>query len=393
MTSSMDGQARTRPHVSSTPAPASTLTPSLAGPTYPSPASSGGLSCPPSRLADITNRPFTASDIPLSPHAQSNGTARSRPISALAGQSYTGHFAASSISDPLIPPVFFARPTSATTDLLEQSSLNESSPHRDSCAVITEEPYRDGGARPGVPILSSSHHTSDAPLPPRRELPFQRLSTPLSAGSDTNRPSSRPSTGVMGPPPLPMRVNTLRPTSARDAALEIELPQLPQPTVLAKHVSQLQVTPDPPKTPDSSIHLQTHTTAMPCYDTRPLSSPSPQADRSTISSPSLLRRENFVTSPLGHRGSPGNDAQIPRRVASLHTVATPPTSNTISSDSIGPEAGASDINDLRAYVTQSEDGRRAALNEFVFRQLECDDFLALVEDMETCWARIALGMR
>jgi hypothetical protein len=41
---------------------------------------------------------------------------------------------------------------------------------------------------------------------------------------------------------------------------------------------------------------------------------------------------------------------------------------------------------------QSDEGRRAALNEFIFRQLESDDFLTLVEDMEASWARVALGM-
>jgi hypothetical protein len=48
---------------------------------------------------------------------------------------------------------------------------------------------------------------------------------------------------------------------------------------------------------------------------------------------------------------------------------------------------------LAAYALQSDEGRRAALNEFVYRHLESDDFLTLVQDMETAWARVALGMQ
>jgi hypothetical protein len=42
---------------------------------------------------------------------------------------------------------------------------------------------------------------------------------------------------------------------------------------------------------------------------------------------------------------------------------------------------------------QSAEGRRAALNEFIFQQLENDDFITLLEDMETAWARTGLGMK
>jgi len=393
MTSSNDGQARTRPYTPSTPMQASKVTPSLAGPTYTTAAPSGGLSCPPSRLADITNRPLTASDAPISLHARPLEAASSRPVSALTGNTYADRSASGSVSGPLTPPVLFARPTSATTDLLEQSSLGESLSPQDSSAAFTEELPQNGGARPAVPILSSGHHSAEAPLPPRRELPFQRLSAPLSAGSDTNRPSSRPSTGVMGPPPLPMRVATLRPTSARDAALESELPQLPQPTVIAKSVSRLQETPQPPRTPDSNTHTVSGTTSSPYQDTRPVLSPSPTANCSPDSSPSVSRRQNFATSPLGLGDSSGNDARIQRRVVSLNTLATPTNSTTLSSDQVEPEVGTSDINGLKAYIMQSEERRRAVLNDFIFRHLESDDFLALVEDMETCWARVALGMR
>jgi hypothetical protein len=50
-------------------------------------------------------------------------------------------------------------------------------------------------------------------------------------------------------------------------------------------------------------------------------------------------------------------------------------------------------NSLAEYAMQSEEDRRAALNEFIFQMLENDNFLTLLEDLETCWARVGLGMK
>lgn len=47
-----------------------------------------------------------------------------------------------------------------------------------------------------------------------------------------------------------------------------------------------------------------------------------------------------------------------------------------------------EMDKLAEYLKQPGEVRRAALNEYIYRQLQSDDFLALVEDMETCWARI-----
>jgi hypothetical protein len=48
-------------------------------------------------------------------------------------------------------------------------------------------------------------------------------------------------------------------------------------------------------------------------------------------------------------------------------------------------------NALKAYAMQSDDGRKAALNDFIFKALDSNEFLALVEDMEMNWARLGLG--
>ncbi|KAL7770194.1 hypothetical protein CFE70_000127 [Pyrenophora teres f. teres 0-1] len=94
-------------------------------------------------------------------------------------------------------------------------------------------------------------------------------------------------------------------------------------------------------------------------------------------------RSSGSDSPLGVLS---NAAQNLRQAMSHSTPITPPTSGT------GATGEKSDRDALAAYVRQSDEGRRAALNEFIFRNLENDDFLTLVEDMETAWARTAIGM-
>jgi hypothetical protein len=82
---------------------------------------------------------------------------------------------------------------------------------------------------------------------------------------------------------------------------------------------------------------------------------------------------------------------------SYNGLNTPPTSvaSHRGASVFNPSAAmAMNENDqLAAYALQPDEGRRAALNEFVYRHLESDDFLTLVQDMETAWARVALGMQ
>jgi hypothetical protein len=74
-------------------------------------------------------------------------------------------------------------------------------------------------------------------------------------------------------------------------------------------------------------------------------------------------------------------------------VFNPPTF--LASDSMrqtgkAPESSPNDS--LARYAMQSEEGRRAALNEFIMRNLEDDGFLTLLEDMKVAWARTGLHM-
>jgi hypothetical protein len=100
------------------------------------------------------------------------------------------------------------------------------------------------------------------------------------------------------------------------------------------------------------------------------------------------------TRPLS---SLSNAAQNRRRTESNSPQSTPPTSETrrqtgVATEKIvAPQADPSE--DLAAYAIQSDEGRRAALNEFIYRHIESDDFLTLLEDMETAWARAGLPTR
>ena len=45
---------------------------------------------------------------------------------------------------------------------------------------------------------------------------------------------------------------------------------------------------------------------------------------------------------------------------------------------------------LKNYAMQSSESRRAALDEFILKNLDNEDFLTLVQDMEANCARIGL---
>ncbi|KAI4909501.1 hypothetical protein J4E90_008198 [Alternaria incomplexa] len=245
---------------------------------------------------------------------------------------------------------------------------------------------RTGSAsRPGT----ADHPGSTEILPPRRELPFPRLSSPRSSGSD----SVRPSTGTMGPPPLPARVASNRPGSSRSAtSKEIELPPLPQPTVISKTARGKQPMQQPPRTPNQDQYIPARAKTSPHGG---IENQSPLT-WSPISSPLSFNRSSFsaipTPQPLGERS---NAAQDLHHTMSYRGLDTPPTSVAghcgVSMSNSGATTSVTENDQLATYAMQSDEGRRAALNEFVYRHLESDDFLTLVQDMETAWARVTMG--
>jgi hypothetical protein len=338
-----------------------------------------GPSCPPSRLTEISNRPFTAVTAPTSIESQVQEAAYTRPVS-----SYTGHADGAlnrkiSFSGPLRPPEYFTRPSSATSTILDLSASTYLSNDR------SHMPIED--SRPNFTIRPD---TAEAALPPRRELPFQRPSMPRSAGSDGSRPSSRPSTGLMGPPPLPQRVASLRPASSRAANSESELPSLPKPSLSAGAQQQPSWMQQPPRTPNQDQSPPPSSQASPnlCEDKENL----PPWSSSSNFSPLPYKRP--ASGPLS---SLSDVAQKMHHSESHSPLSTPPTSSTFHQPQLCTgTCGVLQLaagRDLANYALQSPEDRRAGLNEFIFKHLEDDNFVTLVEDMEACWGRVGLGMR
>ena len=379
------------------PAQASPSRPSpraVASPEEPSNRSPAGrLSCPPSRLAEISSRPYTSHSASSNTGSQLQGGTCPRPASATPAYAREDMGMSASLSGPLAPPVLFARPTSATSDILGRSHLDTSPASDQQMSAVEGTPYLsterpdtamlfnrpssanrpDSANRPGTANRPDSAETP----PPRRELPFPRLSSPRSSGSD----SVRPSTGTMGPPPLPSRAASGRPSSSRSAmSKEIELPPLPQPTVVSKTVRGDKAM-QQPRTPnqDHFSPLRAKTSPHESVENRsPLTS-------SPMSSPLSFKKLSSTTLPTP-LGTLSNAAQNTHHTIIQSAPITPPTSVT------GRRSGTNETDGLAAYAMQSDEERRAVLNEFVFRQLESDDFLTLVQDMETAWARVAMGM-
>lgn len=359
----------------------------------------GGLSCSPSRLAEISSRPYTSHNASVSLDSQLQGEPYTRPVSATPAYAREEGGTSTSFSGPLAPPVFFAQPTSATSDILGRSHLDSPYSSDQHMSTIEETPYTsterpdtamlfnrpDSANRPGTANRPDSAET----LPPRRELPFPHLSSPRSSGSD----STRPSTGTMGPPPLPARVASGRPSSSRSAnSKEIELPPLPRPTVVSKTARGKQAMQQPPRTPNQDHYSPQRAKTSPhegVENRSPLTS-------SPISSPLSFKKlsSTALPTPLGPLS---NAARNTHHTMFQNAPDTPPTSvasnRGASASNLGAAVGATENDGLAAYAMQSDEGRRAALNEFVYRHLESDDFLTLVQDMETAWARVAMGMQ
>lgn len=359
----------------------------------------GGLTCPPSRLAEISNRPRTAvnASTTFEPHLQAATNTRLSFATPTSDRGDT--LTTASFSSPLNPPRLFPRPQSATADILSRSWKDVSSSSDHSRSTV-EEPLQASTERPETAMLFNRPGTAEL-LPPRRELPFQRLSEPKSSGSDSGRASdSRPSTGLMGPPALP-RSAAQRPGSSRSAnSKDVELPPLSQPTVIDKVGRGKQPMQQPPHTPnqDQNLFQRAQTSpnnhsghaSSPTAFSSPLSSPLSFANSS---SPNSVLLQNHSTSGVEVRNTQGLVSGPFRRPPTTPTVseASHHISNVLVASGTTP--GANDIERLAAYTMQPDEARRAALNEFIFRHLESDEFLTLVEDMETAWARVALGMR
>ncbi len=346
------------------------------------------LSCPPSKLAEISNRPFTATNAPTSLESRLQEAAHARPTSAYTGGVHGESSSTGALTGSHTQPIFVPRPSSGSSDVERSNAIFP--PTLSTSASV--QGFTETSERPESAMLYNRPNSSEALLPPRRELPFQRSSSTLSAGSDSVRPSSRPNTGLMGPPPLPARVASLRPRSSRESIQLPNLPPLPQPTYIDPSTDQMSSMHQPPRTPDYSHSSSVFTSSSPYKE----GEQQRFLNQSPASSPLSTNRTGYIALSTSQPLSPFRDvAQTSYSDMSqnMPTSSTKPSSSGRSSDGFrtAPQFDAGSAEGLRAYTMQSEDGRRAALNEFIFQNLQNDDFLALVEDMETCWARVALG--
>ncbi|KAH8730683.1 hypothetical protein GQ44DRAFT_605862 [Phaeosphaeriaceae sp. PMI808] len=332
---------------------------------------SAPLPAPP-RLTEVSSRPYSAvtASTSIEPHVQE--AIQARPVSAYTGYGSNAGSSSTSFSGPLRPPEYFARPDSNTSTALEHPS------------AVPEFPEM-AHDRPETALLFGRPDTAEAALPPRRELPFSRSSIPRSSGSDT----ARPSTSLMGPPPLPARVASLRPASSRTATADTDLPPLPKPTVLGSAQQQpswMQQQLPRTVTQDQFIQHAAQASTYSDQDNRPYSNPSPSSSPLSYNRPS-----SNLLSPTRPFSS---DAHNTHSSSSLSPLSTPPAlgpSRVSLEQGFAPNSTHITTENLAAYATQSADSRRAGLNEFIYQHLQDDNFLILVEDMETCWARTGLG--
>ena len=349
---------------------------------------SSGPSFPPSRLSEISNQPpttasasassFTSAAHPSVTVLQSQNVNTIRPASAYP----------TTMSNPLIPPVYFPRPASSSSILtLPPSNTMTAMPNQPSYSIMSlpssstnEANATMATARPTSAMLYSDPDTSELVIPPRRELPFGR-SISIFASREESPPRSAGSTGAMGPPPVPSPPRSARmsPSSIRAIGEVPDMPPLPQPTFIGG-------------------------TERPTTDS---SSPgrvfSRGSDRSVLPQPTIMG-EPASSSPLPSRttsmrglGDLGGTAQNDRQSQAQDHLPTPPASETTYRDRVISELCKTvvvNVNEgLAAYAVQSDEGRKTALNDFMMQHIDDENFLTLVQDVSTCWSRIGLGLR
>jgi hypothetical protein len=374
-------------------------------------------SCPPGRLAEINNRPNTAlgavqtsyvsSTVPkvssplarhsitLASRAQGT-TAQTRPLSASRATTATplrSHPSpAYSALSPLEPPEYFPRPDSSSSAHFDRP-FSSSSKERD---YITPMTTAEGPSTfPTVPststMLSTHRQSSEAHLPPRRELPFARSTPPKSAGSDSVRPVSRASSGPMGPPPLPSPSRFSKNTPSFDQASVADLDEsaIRQPAhsehlqdlllSTPQSASRYGVAPDLPPLPQptfvESVAKTARTSSSPGsygVQTSGLPTSAQPSQRLNRAKQNTRDSSTSVTSPA---------FTSPEKTYQDHIVSEI-TNHTHENT---PDA-------LAVYADRSDDERRAILDDFMLRHIDDDSFVTLVEDVSMCWSRIGLGL-
>ncbi|KAF1997366.1 hypothetical protein P154DRAFT_283085 [Amniculicola lignicola CBS 123094] len=235
------------------------------------------------------------------------------------------------LPDMLLPPERWQRPA-------PMSSLPYIPEHAVASSMRSFSPSMEDN-----PISST--------LPPRRELLFNR---PLSSASNDDAKSLQRTSGDFTASRLTVpRMPTIdqTPTQSFSLAQRLDLPVLPKPTLLEHSAARAQAA-------SSSIPINSSRTNS-VAGTKPFDST--------------------------HSGTLNRDVSL----------SSSEVLQNVSEDRLVPQlldAGpGSKAENLIAYAALSARERTAILDDF-FANIVSNDFLVLVEDVETNWARVALGL-
>ncbi|CAI6315576.1 unnamed protein product [Periconia digitata] len=318
------------------------------------------VSCPPSKLTEISKRPSTTASLSRLPHP--SPLLESRPISAQS---------VAPIVRPSSPPKTSFAASSISVD--GNAFTSSSTSHHDTFV-----------SRPDSPAILLNQVNG---LPPRRELPFQRPeSAPKSHGSDNSRPSSRASTATMAPPPIPRSQTTFA----------TALPPLPKPTILSSSPSlSRHIMGEPTRT--SSTKFPDNKRADDRTKTkRPRTGPSTMTEQDGLlfTGSDNIRPPSSGSSVIFNR-PPSATSGRQRSIDPPNRLSTPLSSDHAEQYYHKPRDSSDNSTNhatsLATYASQPDEDRKTNLNCVLLQYLEDPSFLTLLEDVETAWARIAPG--
>ncbi len=231
-------------------------------------------------------------------------------------------------------------------------------------------------------------------IPPRRELPFKRTSTVQHAKEASD--SLRLARSAVDLPPLP------KPTLVEDTASNRH-------TSTAYHSTYYQPGGTPSGTANPSIRegislpLSTATAeqqvhAKPGSKTTRLDSPLQETCAPNVTSyptTSLFEQAQPASTPVfaNHPADAGTDDTHtrPDQASSTNLRVAVDRISAIFMQG-GQFSGGKERANLKEYSSQTYEERQATLNDIFVSHIMDEDFLALCEDVESCWTRIVLGL-
>lgn len=251
---------------------------------------------------------------------------------------------------------------------------------------------RPQSARPSTAATTSYPDTLEHEMPPRRELPNYRAGTSSNAKGGSDNSSSRPQSALELPPlPVPTvkkagsatsrtgsstspvkKLGPLRPSVASSTKKSTAEEPSGRPGTVAGVVNQH---PDPEKPSTRQTSPQTTKPKSMnelLYGQKTLTERSPNSNKVPRVNSLADAPHEVVSPPVTAESSPTK-------------TANPPVIGALSTQH--PDAAS-----LQGYAEQSPPDRQTMMEEFFASNWENEDFIALCDDVENCWRRIALGL-